>query len=321
MSPSTQRTLNGAGRLVLGVVLAATASCSREGRQAAEPRPLRFAYQNRVGSAIPIIAVEKDLFGRHGVTVESSRFSSGPACAESLYTGAADIGAMGDTTCVLALARRAPLRILTSHASGEHRHRVIVAETSPYESLRDLRGHRIAIKKGTSTYGGFLKFLESKGMTPNAIDVVDLKPHTMPEALAAGSIQAFAASEPTPSLGEMRGGRELATFGGLGNNYPIMMLVAERLVRERPEQIPAFLKALQDAETFLKEHRPEAVELVAAAVGLPPDVTARAMDRHEFRLGVREETLNSLQETARFLRDQDLIEDVPDLRTLDLAEE
>ena len=53
--------------------------------------PIRFAYQNRAGSALCIIAVEKELFNRQGVAVEAARFNSGPACSEALYSGAADI--------------------------------------------------------------------------------------------------------------------------------------------------------------------------------------------------------------------------------------
>jgi len=44
----------------------------------------------------------------------------------------------------------------------------------------------------------------------------------MPEALSAGSIDAYVASEPTPSLAEARGARVMGTPGGLGNSYPLL---------------------------------------------------------------------------------------------------
>lgn len=278
--------------------------------------PIRFSYQNRIGSAIPIVAVEKGMFSRHGLYVVPSRFNSGPACAEALYTGAADIGTMGDATAVLALFRKAPLRLITSHASGEHRHRLIVDAEASIKSAADLIGKRIAIKKGTSTYGGFLKFLEAKNISTDRIRVVNLKPETMPDALAAGSIDAFAASEPTPSLGEMRGGREIATFGGLGNTYPVMMLATEKFIAGRADDLERFMAALKEAERFIADNREQAVKLVAESIGLPRDVTERAMERHEFRLNLDASTLNSLQETAEFLRSQGLIDSVPELNSV-----
>lgn len=293
------------------LIVVALAGCTKQVTEEARS-PIRFSYQNRIGSAIPIVAVAQGLFEKRGLNVVAVRFDSGPACAESLYTGAADIGTMGDTTAVIALSRGAPLRLVTSHASGEHRHRLIVAASSPYRSVRDLSGRRVGIKKGSSTYGGFLRYLDAQGMAAGAVQVIDLKPGTMPDALAAGSIQAFAASEPTPSLGELRGGRELATFGGLGNTYPVMTLVRERFARERPAELRQFLDALGDAERIIRDDRQSAVELVALATGLPPDLTARAMDRHVYRLDLGEAILASLREAATFLQQEGVIDVVPE---------
>ncbi len=294
-------------------------SCSREQDEdnadaRSDDSTIRFSYQNRIGSAIPIIAVETGLFARHGLNVAPSRFNSGPACAEALFTGAADIGAMGDTTAILALARNAPLRIVASHASGEHRHRLIVNGDSPFHTIKDLIGKRVAIKKGTSTYGGFLKLLESSDLDPDQFMVINLKPDSMPDALAAGSIDAFAASEPTPSLGEMRGGREIATLGGLGNSYPIMMLASESFLADRPDDLERFLAALEEAERFLQTRPEEALTVISRSIGLPKDVTERALARHSVRLNLDAETMDSLRESAEFLLREGLIDSTPELK-------
>jgi len=304
---------------VVGIGMLA-ASCGREqpnGGQSrrAEPAPIRFSYQNRIGSAIPIIAVEKGIFARHSLKVVPSRFTSGPACAEALYTGAADVGAMGDTTAIIALSRAAPLQLIASHASGEHRHRLIVSAESSLKTVQDLGGKRVAIKKGTSTYGGFLKFLAANEIPPDRITVVNLKPEAMPDALAAGSVEAFAASEPTPSLGEMRGGRQIATFGGMGNTYPIMMLATESFIAERPAELARFVAALQEAERFTQANRGEAVSVIAKSIGMPDDITAKALDRHTIHLNLDAATLDSLRETAAFLKSEGLIEALPELVT------
>ena len=56
--------------------------------------------------------------------------------------------------------------------------------------------------------------------------------------------------------------------------------------------------------------------LLAQSLGLPEEVTARAMDRHRLRLALEDATLASLRETAEFLRGQGVIEALPDLRTV-----
>ena len=276
------------------------------------PHAIRFAYQNRIGSAACIVAVEKGFFADEGLDVEPFRFNSGPACAEALYSGSADIGTMGDTTAIITVSRRVPITIIASHGRGEHRHRLMVKADSAIRTPADLIGETVAAKKGTSTYGGFLAFLASRGLDASQVRIVDMRPSEMPEALLAGSVDAFVASEPTPSLAEVRGARELATLGGLGNNYPILVLAKSGLLAKRPDDVRRFLRALHRAEVFVKDHPEETTEILAKATGLPPDVAGRAMQRHSYALTLDSEVLASLEKTARFLKGQGTIDEVPD---------
>ncbi|MDD3802683.1 MAG: NrtA/SsuA/CpmA family ABC transporter substrate-binding protein, partial [Desulfuromonas thiophila] len=180
---------------------------------ATDSAPLRLAYQNRIGSVLPLLADQLGLFANQGLNVQIQRFSSGPACSEALYTGAADIATMGDTAALIALARNMPVRVLTSHASGAGRHRLMVIDPA-LQQLTDLRGKRIGVKLGTSTHGGLLALLQRHNLASGAVQLVNLAPETQIEALQAGSIDALAASEPTPSQAEGQGARELANLAG-----------------------------------------------------------------------------------------------------------
>ncbi len=133
--------------------------------------PLRFAFQNRIGSVLPIIAVEQGFFADEGLEVTTQMFSNGPACAEALTSGAADIATMGDTTALIALSRNLPVQLLFSHASGEHRHRLMVMNPT-LTTIDDLRGKRIGVKKGTSTYGGLLKLLRGYGISERDVQLI-----------------------------------------------------------------------------------------------------------------------------------------------------
>ena len=204
------------------VALAIAAVFHSQDMSNSEPA-IRFAYQNRIGSAACVVAVENDFFTDEELKIEPFRFNSGPACAEALYSGSADIGTMGDTTALITVSRDDRFVIIASHGQGEHRHRLMVDRNASITMVENLRGKTVGVKKGTSTYGGFLLLLASRQLDPAEIRILDMRPSEMPDALAAGSIDAFVASEPTPSLAEMRGARELATMGGLGNTYPTLL--------------------------------------------------------------------------------------------------
>jgi len=300
-----------AGTVVLAAAILGGVLVAR-GRPDADVAPLRFAYQNRIGSALCIVAVEQRLVDEVGLALEAARFTSGPATSEALYAGAADIAAMGDTTAVIAVTRESRFSIVASHGAGEHRHRIVVAEDSPIRKPTDLIGARLAVRKGTSTYGGLLVFSERNGIDLSRIDVIDMGPSEMPDALAAGSIDAFVASEPTPSLAEARGAREIATLGGLGNNYPILLVARNDFLERRPEDTAKFVRAMRRAERFVRERPDDTIDLLVRVTGLSDDSVRAAMERHTYRLTLDEEIRDGLGATAEFLRSQNLIDRVPD---------
>lgn len=300
-------------------VLLGTSGCRERTRETAD-RAVRFSYQDRVADAVSIIAVQRGLFAAEGLTVQAQRFASGPACSETLYTGAADVGTMGDTTAVIAAARNAPVRVVASHGGGEHRHRIIVARTSDITSVRGLTEKRVAVKKGTSTYGGLLAYLKAHGVDPGRISIIDMRPADMPEALAAGSVDALVASEPTPSLAETKGGRQLATLGGLGNTYPILLVMRREFCESRPDDAVRFLRAMARAVAFIREQPESARNLLGQATGLPVDVAAKAMGHHAYGLTLGPDVTFSLESTAELLVSQGVIDAAPDLsRALDGA--
>jgi len=303
--------------LTVCVALLGMSGCKESTRETAD-RPVRFSYQDRVADAVSIIAVQRALFAAEGLTVQAQRFASGPACSETLYTGAADVGTMGDTTAVIAVARNAPVRIVASHGGGENRHRIIVARTSGITSVRGLAGKRVAVKKGTSTYGGLLAYLKAHGVDPGRVSIIDMRPTDMPESLAAGSVDALVASEPTPSLAETRGGRQLATLGGLDNTYPILLVMRREFCESRPDDAVRFLRAMARAVTFIHEQPDSARDLLGKATGLPVDVAGKAMGHHTYGLTLGRDVTSSLARTAEFLVSQGVTEAALDLsRSLD----
>jgi aliphatic sulfonates family ABC transporter substrate-binding protein len=293
-------------------LLAVLLSCGcgeRQPDRAAGPVKIRFAYQDRVADAASIVAVEKGYFAEEGIDIEPLVFSSGPACSEALLTGSADIGTMGDTTAVIAVSR-APVKIVASHGGGEDRHRIIVAADSRVRAPSDLVGKRVAVKKGTSTYGGLLAWADSVALDLSQVTVTDMRPPDMPDALLSGSVDAMVASEPTPSVVEEHGGRQLATLGGLGNTYPILLVAREAFLDVQPEAVRAFLRAIARGAALVDQHPDEAAAIMSQKTGLSPETAERAIGHHYYNVQLAGETMASLQSTADFL----LAEGIIDLR-------
>jgi aliphatic sulfonates family ABC transporter substrate-binding protein len=264
-----------------------------------------------VADAASLIAVKKGFFAAEGLDVRPMIFSSGPSCTEALIYGNADFGTMGDTTAIITTSKGRGFTIIASHSGGEHRHRLLVANHSRITTISELEGKRIGVKKGTSTHGGLL-LLARQGGLELSDEIIDLAPNDQLLALATGELDAIVASEPTPSKAIADGfGRELTTLGGLGNTYPIFVLVNSKFAASHPDLVDRMIKGLSRATAFIKEYPDEAVAILAAQSGLAPGVIRSAMAYHHYGLNLDDSVQDSLAVTARFLKDIGRIDRMP----------
>lgn len=293
--------------------------CGGEGAKpsepsAEEPTVLRLAYGKKIHYAPQIVALKKGYFEEQNLSVDPKAVQAGIQAAEALTSGSADVAVMGDAPGIIAAASGMPVKIVAAYGGGENMHRIVAARRSGIRSAADLKGKRVGIQMGSSTHGGFLLFLEKNGLSPSDLKLVPLNPSDMPEAMLTKQIDAGVGSEPWPSNIEERveGSYEVATLSGLGNTYPLVMLVTERYAVEHPEAVVAALRATQKAVNFMHRSPDEAAGLIAEASGVPVARERKIMDTLEWSLVLDGATVDSLKQTAGFLHAQEKIQKIPD---------
>ena len=120
-------------------------------------------------------------------------------------------------------------------------------------TARELKGKRIGNVHASSGHFTLLKVLQSAGLGEKDVTLVTLPVNRMPEALADGSIDAFAAWEPTPSLVISSAPDR---FAAIGRQNTSAYLVADRMLLERhPEVGQQLAAALVRAMHWLKQDR------------------------------------------------------------------
>lgn len=265
-----------------------------------EAKPLKIAYQDRVIDALFIVADKKKIFENSGVDVQFQRFSSGVATIEALVFSDVDLATAGDSAALLALSKfHSNIAMLSSLGGGEKRHGIVVLKDAPYQSLEDLQGKKIALKKGTSTHGGF--DMKAKQLRIQ-VDTIDLSPSLMSDALSNKQVDAIVASEPTPTLLEEKGiGRKIGTLEGQNNIYPLILMIKKRSYTQNKEAIKSVVKALGLALDFINDNPKEAISIVSNATGLSFLATQKSMQLHHYGLGWDKNIEHSLHQMTYFL--------------------
>jgi sulfonate transport system substrate-binding protein len=282
--------------------------------QAAAPTRLRLAYGAKIHYGPQIVALKLGYFAAQGLDVEGKTVQAGIQAAEAMTSGSADAGVMGDAPAIIAVSSGMPLRIVASYGGGEKMHRLMAAPGSGIHKPQDLIGKRVAVQMGSSTHGAFLLFLAKNKVDVRRVKLVPLDPSDMPNAMISKQIDAAVGSEPWPSNieEEVKGSYQVATLSGLGNTFPLIMVVTDRFAREHPDAVTASLRATQKAADLMNNDPAKAAAVISQTTGVPAAREQKVMQTLDWGVVLDDATINSLKQTADFLYKQGKIQRLPD---------
>jgi len=303
--------------LVAAVILLAAlgvAFWTLSGSSSEESMDLKIAYSNKVDYEPLMIASALGYFKEEGVNVTTLIVSGGIQSAEALSTGSAEMGAMGDAPGIILMAKADGSRLVARYAGGEGMHRMI-AQANITE-LSQLVGKKIGVQLGSSSQGALIQLMEKNGIDITSFTTVPLNPPDMPSAMKTKQVDAIMASEPFPTNVEKSCGNaahDLANSSGLGNNFPLVLMVTKKALEAKPKAVEAALRAIDRAIAYIHSNYGSAATLCANKTGLSVNDQQRCMDSLFYDLDLNSTDMESLNQTAQFLLDAGKISAAPNL--------
>ncbi len=274
---------------------------------------ITFVYSNKVNYEPMIIATEKKYFEDEGLDIKVATVVGGIQAAEALATGSADAAAMGDAPAIMLMSKNIPVKIVARYGGGDKIHRLVALHN--IISPEGLEGKRIGLQLGSSTHGGFMLWASANNVDMSKVHIVALNPLDMPDALNTGQIDAMAGSEPWPTNVETLCRDkvyELADFSGLGNTFPHVLVVTERLIEKNPQAAEGLIRAIHRSVEYIKNNPDGAAEITSKYIGLPKKIQKRCTNRLVWQIGWEDQDLQSMHITAKFLKDFGKIKEIPD---------
>lgn len=257
------------------VTLAGATGCGKNGTSAgagAEPKTggvLHIGYGK--GGSLDIVRLQGTLAKRlapQGVTVEWLNFPMGPQMMEGIGAGSVDLGAAASTPPIFAQAAGVPFVYAANIPPGKSSAGVLVPKGSPIQSVRDLKGKRIAFQPGSVWQYDLVKLLEEAGLRYSDIVPMKMPPADANAAFNSGSVDAWVQGEPYVTLAQRKSGARLMAdvtrFNSTGGFY----LAAASTFKTHPEWLRAALEEIQKAGDWAQQHPHDAALLTATNVGL-----------------------------------------------------
>lgn len=223
-----------------------------------EKEPLLVEFTAWWGDYTIIIAQEKGLFEKHGVRVQPVYYETFSLALPDLASGQIDGGlfAIGDAINV---AKHTDLRVVAVYDNGSFNTIVSVPEIS---QVKDLAGKRIGVQVGTSYELLISEVLASTGLKMSDVILVNIDPENVPANLGK-TIDAGFIYEPYTSEAVARGNNLLVRSTEFIGLYPDVIVFRNTVVRERSDEIRAFLKAWFEAVEYRRQYPVESRQLIA----------------------------------------------------------
>ncbi|MFH8484033.1 ABC transporter substrate-binding protein [Streptomyces longisporoflavus] len=258
------------------------------------------------------LAAHRGMFEKAGLDVRLMKVEGGPAAAQAVTAGAAQLSANADSTALPQMAGNPRLRALGAFQSSGRYLKVVLRKgvTSP----RQIK--TMGSIQGIGLYATH-EYLRHHDIDPDSVRIRQTAPQEIPTMLQRGDIDGYILFDPWVSKGVAAGGRIAGSIGDFGVTYVQWLLADQKWLKENRKLAGEIFKVVAEADRLVTKD-PHAAALAAREEAqLPVAGTKKAVGEISFKArALTSADVTSSRRIADFLVQQKLIKSAPDLDTV-----
>lgn len=269
--------------LGLGVIAMMLSACQKPSESITT---LTIGYQKY--GLLPLVKARGELdqsLKAQGINIKWVEFPAGPQLLEGLNVGSVVFGEAGEAPPIFAQAASPNLVYVANQPAAPLAEALIVPKDSNINSIKDLKGKRVVLNKGSNVHYLLLKVLQANQLKLDDIQVIYLPPADARAAFEKGVVDAWVIWDPFFAAAEQQlGAKVIATGQNLVNNYQFY-LADKSFVEQHPQLLKTVIDELNNSTQWVATHQDQAAKLLEQPTGLPLPVLKSSISRMGF--GVR----------------------------------
>jgi ABC-type nitrate/sulfonate/bicarbonate transport system substrate-binding protein len=248
---------------------------------------------------LPIIAEKQGYFQKNGLHMERKDILTGGLTYDALVNRDIDFGVIVDTNIAFTNIKKNPdveiIAVIQKKFDD-----AIIADNS-IQNPKDFEGRRIAITPLTTSHAFAVFYLLQNGVDISHVEFVPMAPPLIQEALLQGEIEAGSLWQPFRQNVLSKRGNQVNTFNDKAV-YTGFALIATRagFSRENPKVVEGFLRALLDAEEYVKGNLSESQKILSEEIGIPLEVLTAVWDEYLVGVSLSQSLLLTLEVEAKW---------------------
>ena len=283
---------------------------------------LTVAVSRLEATALVRIAHDQGYFDVHGLNVELIEDDLGKFSLKRVLDGEAHLATTAEFPVVGQSFKRDDVRVLATIHRADRNIHVLGRVDAGIQRAEDLEGKRIATTVGTVGEYFLHKLLKRHDVDPEDVEIINLTPQQIIQALDQRTIDGFSLREPHVHKTALRLGDDAVVFPG-DDEAPVYtatfnIVATQKSLRGKRAEVRKFLSALRDAQDFLQRD-PEGVRaILVEQLDLDAEYLELTWDDSDFSLGLDAELPTMMAEEGLWRIDQGLTDSIilPDMYKL-----
>jgi NitT/TauT family transport system substrate-binding protein len=269
------------------------------------------------GEAAFYVAQSNAFFEDQGLEVISHSNSAGKESLKQLYDGSLDIAHVAELPIAFALAgsKQYPASAMNPKIFADMIHssniqKIIARTDRGIQSPEDLINKRIGAYGGTTSEFFLDTFLLEHNIPDSTVEKVDIDISEHLRAIQNGDVDAVVSWEPNASQILVDLQDKATVLNTMLDHSTLWLAVSsESFIKQNPEIITAYLRAIKQAQAYINRHPREVQKLLATKTNTSQQIIERLWSSIEYELSMGERMLLLIEDQQRWLREKGYIED------------
>jgi len=271
-------------RSCLALLLLALAALPASAAEKLATVRLDWAYYSPVSLVLRDKGWMEQEFAKDGIKVEWVLSLGSNKALEFLNGNSIDFGSSAGAAALMAKANGVPIKSVYIFDKPEWT-ALVTLKDSPIHTVKDLRGKRIAVTRGTDPHIFLLRALAANGMNSKDVKMVLLQHPDGRVAMERGDVDAWAGLDPYMAETELEKGSRLFYRNADFNTYGFLS-TREDFAAAHPDIVERVLAVYEKARLWSLAHPQELRAIVAKAGRLTDAVAAKDLERNDLSSGL-----------------------------------
>ncbi len=248
------------------------------------------------------VAESKGYFEKEGLDLDIKEFDSGRLSFQAMLKGeGVNISTVAPTPIMFSSFDRQDFYIFSTFVYANEDIKVIANGSEGITEAADLKGKKLGTPAGTT--GQFVAevFLVNNGILPSEVEIIDISPSELPDALKNKQVDVIVIWEPHAYNAQNLLGQDAIRLSGSElYRTTFNFLVMKDYAESHPEVLVKFLRAIDNATDFIGENKEESQDIVAERLKLDKEDMVKFWDAFTFEISLDQSLLVAIEAEARW---------------------